>query len=107
MTIYKKLVRDHIPNIIAGNGKSCEFNILEQDLFIVELKKKLKEEVAEYLAAMNDNDAVEELADILEVIHALAETHHKSYNEIEFVRQKKFDERGGFKNKYFLIKSSG
>lgn len=107
MITYNKLVRDNIPNIIEENGEQCTFKILDQETFILELKNKLKEEVSEYLNSKNDGEATEELADILEVIYSLAETHDKSFKDVENLRQLKLKERGGFKDKKYLISKGG
>ena len=46
------------------------------DRYILELKKKLNEELEEYQGAATTNEkALEELADILEVIHCLNRVH--------------------------------
>jgi predicted house-cleaning noncanonical NTP pyrophosphatase (MazG superfamily) len=103
MPTYNKLVRDRIPEIIEKEGKTYKTVILDDDQFRSEPQKKLKEEVQEYLHTQNDQEAVEELADALEVIHALAETHGVSIEEVEHVRKTKAKERGGFKEKIFLI----
>ena len=50
-----------------------------------------------------NTDAIEELADLLEIMHALAEYHGSSIEEVEKVRQEKADKRGGFKEKIYLI----
>jgi len=104
MVIFNKLVRDKIPQIIEESGEICEFTRLDQETFAVELKKKLQEEVVEYLASSNDESAIEELADVLEVVHSLAKTHNVSMEEVEKIRQKKLEVRGGFDAKYFLIR---
>lgn len=106
MEIYNKLVRDKIPDLIKKNGESCKVEILEQEAFIVALKKKLQEEVDEYLTSQHEEEAIEELADILEIIHSLAQTHHQTMNEVEKVRQIKYKERGGFNKKYYLINTN-
>jgi predicted house-cleaning noncanonical NTP pyrophosphatase (MazG superfamily) len=61
------------------------------------------EELEEYLHVDNDKYAIEELADLLEIIHALAECHGATIDTVEEVRQKKAEKRGGFKEKIFLI----
>jgi predicted house-cleaning noncanonical NTP pyrophosphatase (MazG superfamily) len=57
----------------------------------------------EYCAAETDGEAVEELADLLEVIQALAKLHGASIEEVEAVRVDKAQKRGGFQEKVFLI----
>jgi predicted house-cleaning noncanonical NTP pyrophosphatase (MazG superfamily) len=46
---------------------------------------------------------VEELADLLEIIQALAKHHGSSIEEVEKVRKEKAEKRGGFEDKIFLI----
>jgi predicted house-cleaning noncanonical NTP pyrophosphatase (MazG superfamily) len=103
MPIYNKLVRDRIPEIIENKGKQFSTRILENEEYIKELKNKSFEELEEYINAENDTDAIEELADFLEIIHALAECHGASFEKVEEVRQKKLEKRGGFKERIFLI----
>jgi predicted house-cleaning noncanonical NTP pyrophosphatase (MazG superfamily) len=103
MPIFNKLVRDRIPGIIAKGGKTYKTITLDDDQFRSELQKKLKEEMQEYLNAENDQEAVEELADVLEIIYSLAEDHGVFIEELERVRHTKAQKRGGFKEKIFLI----
>ncbi|PFP27659.1 phosphoribosyl-ATP pyrophosphohydrolase [Bacillus sp. AFS073361] len=103
MPIYNKLVRDRIPEVIESTGKQFSTRILNNDEYIKELKKKSFEELNEYINTVNVNDAIEELADLLEIIHALAESHGTSIEEVERARQNKAQKRGGFKEKIFLI----
>lgn len=69
----------------------------------MELKKKAEEELREYFQAEGSESALEELADLLEVIQALAKTHGGSFQTIEALRKKKREERGGFDKGVFLI----
>lgn len=95
---YDKLVRDKIPEIIKGKGKECTTRIAEHQEYVEKLKKKLLEEVMEYL----ESGEKEELADIKEVIIALCEVDGISQEELEEMRKNKFDERGGFSKKIIL-----
>lgn len=103
MPIHNKLVRDRIPEIIKNSGKKFSTRILNEDEYIKELKKKSFEELEEYVNTENNEDAIEELADVLEIIHALAEYHGVSIAKVEEVREQKAEKRGGFKEKIFLI----
>ena len=103
MPTYNKLVRDRIPEIIAETGKNYSTRILDQEEFIQELKKKSIEELDEYLNTNNNDEGLEELADLLELVHALAETHGVSIEKVEDLRREKAEQRGGFKEKVFLI----
>ncbi|MNC62741.1 hypothetical protein D3C75_1127950 [compost metagenome] len=57
----------------------------------------------EYNQANDDTEAVEELADILEVVHTLAQIQKILPEDLEKVRAKKARERGGFTDRTFLI----
>ncbi|UQD52216.1 phosphoribosyl-ATP pyrophosphohydrolase [Bacillus methanolicus] len=103
MPIYNKLVRDRIPEIIESTGKQFSTRILSDEEYIKVLKKKSFEELEEYVNTTNNEDAIEELADLLEIIHALAEFHGASIEKVEEVRKRKEEERGGFKERIFLI----
>ncbi|KON87964.1 phosphoribosyl-ATP pyrophosphohydrolase [Sporosarcina globispora] len=103
MPTHNKLVRDRIPEIIAGTGKKYSTRILDQSEFIKELRKKSFEELEEYMNANNHEEALEELADLLEIIHALAESHSASIGKVEELRKNKAVKRGKFKEKIFLI----
>ena len=80
-----KLVRDNIPAICKENGQTPETRILDNIEYTSELRKKLKEEVDEYLSSTE----LEELADIVEVIDALAENQGSSLEEIMKIKQEK------------------
>jgi predicted house-cleaning noncanonical NTP pyrophosphatase (MazG superfamily) len=103
MPVYNKLVRDQIPDIIEKTGKKFYTKVLSNDEYITELRKKTYEELEEYMNTDNKDEAVEELADLLEIVHALAESHGSSIEEVEAVRKNKTAKRGGFKEKIFLI----
>jgi predicted house-cleaning noncanonical NTP pyrophosphatase (MazG superfamily) len=47
---------------------------------------------------------LEELADLLEIIHAIADYHGASIEKVEEIRKQKLEARGGFNEKIFLIK---
>jgi predicted house-cleaning noncanonical NTP pyrophosphatase (MazG superfamily) len=57
------------------------------------LRDKLQEEVQEYLASDNDR---EELADILEVLYALARQAGTDHEQLEKLRAAKAEKRGAF-----------
>lgn len=103
MPTYNKLVRDRIPHIITSQGKECRTRILDPEEYTKELKAKLREEVEEYFKANNDQEALEELADMLEVIRSLAEAHGSNTAELDKLRADKAEARGGFQERVFLI----
>jgi predicted house-cleaning noncanonical NTP pyrophosphatase (MazG superfamily) len=89
----EKLVRDGIPEIIRASGGRPVIRTVGADEYRELLRAKLSEEVQEFL----DSDAdPEELADILEVVLALAEDIGISWGELDKIRAAKAEERGGF-----------
>lgn len=96
---HNKLVRDEIPKIIEDTGKIAKYRLLSCEEYGIELEKKLDEEVAEF----HHDRSVEELADILEVVYALAATIGCSHQELHSVYQKKRESRGGFEKGVYLI----
>lgn len=99
MTVHhNKLVRDRIPEIIEQSGKTCITRILPQEEYLAALDAKLQEELNEYQA----DKSMEELADLLEVMTAVAEARGYSFSEIEAIRRDKAEKRGGFRARIFL-----
>lgn len=103
MPIYNKLVRDHIPEIIKKSNQKFTTRLLAEDEYLLEIDKKMHEELVEYEAATTNEDAIEELADLLELILAAAAVYDTSFEELEKVREDKAKKRGGFDERIFLI----
>ena len=96
--VYNKLVRDRIPEIIEASGKSCKTDTLSQADYLRMLDIKLDEELEEYHKDHN----IEELADLLEVIRAVAIARGYTLNELEQTRAEKAADRGGFEKRILL-----
>lgn len=96
---FNKLVRDKIPQMIEAQGERPIFRTLAPEEYIQCLEAKLDEEVCEYHEGKN----LEELADILEVILALAEANGFSKEDLRSAYREKHEMRGGFSNRIFLI----
>jgi predicted house-cleaning noncanonical NTP pyrophosphatase (MazG superfamily) len=96
MATYDKLVRDRIPELLDTKGVPYEKRIATPEEYKSELIKKLVEEAAEFAEA----GAVEELADVIEVVLALKKLHE--YFSVEAVRIQKLEERGGFASRILL-----
>ena len=96
--VYNKLVRDKIPEIIEADGKKPCCRVLEKEELLPLLRKKLSEEVNEYLKS----GEIEELADIAEVLHALSAQSGASWETVEQIRLKKASERGSFEKGILL-----
>lgn len=100
--VYNKLVRDLIPEIIKANGENPITRILESSEYKIELEKKLREECEEVLGAVNSKARIEELADVYEILSALAKLENSSIDEVALVAKAKADKRGAFDKKVYL-----
>lgn len=100
---YHKLVRDRIPEIIEAQGKICLCETLDDEEYLRMLDEKLSEELAEYQA----DKSLEELADLLEVIRAVAAARGSSIEAVEDIRRQKAAKRGAFEKKLLLKEVRG
>lgn len=89
-----KLVRDKIPDIIRANGENPIIKMADPDDYGRRLTAKLAEEVLEFIASNGD---LSELADVQEVVMALADLCGGRH-ELEKLRAEKAAERGAFTN---------
>ncbi|KOP80495.1 phosphoribosyl-ATP pyrophosphohydrolase [Lysinibacillus sp. FJAT-14745] len=103
MPVYNKLVRDLIPQVIEEEGKTCSIRVLDQGEHLEEIKVKMQEEAIEFLEAASPKAAIEELADILELIHTAIQMYDVSYEQLEQIRTQKKSQRGGFSKGIYLI----
>jgi predicted house-cleaning noncanonical NTP pyrophosphatase (MazG superfamily) len=91
-----KLIRDKLPAMMQAQGLSVFTRRLDDAEFVGRLKDKLVEEAVEARAAGARADLIDELADLREVVLALAEASEIAEHEIEARRLAKRAERGGF-----------
>jgi predicted house-cleaning noncanonical NTP pyrophosphatase (MazG superfamily) len=103
--VFRKLVRDQIPNkIISGGERAVQGRLPDRDI-VVALLGKLFEEGLELTNATTDDDRAEELADIYEVWRALVSRSSKGVAEIEAIAEKKRAKRGGFDERLVLVET--
>lgn len=102
--VYNKLVRDNIPKIIIEDNCNPITRILSDEEYKKELEKKLLEEYNEVLDATTSEERIEELADMLEIIQALAILENETLDDVIKVANQKRLKRGGFEKKVFLEK---
>lgn len=96
---YNKLVRDRIPEIIEKSGKKAVVKKLVAQDYKKFLDQKLSEELQEYL----DSDSVNELADLVEVIHAILKYKDIEIPDFYDIQKQKADERGAFDKRLLLM----
>lgn len=103
MPVFNKLVRDQIPAIIRQSGKTPVTRVLSSDEYVTEVQRKMHEELEEYEDAIKNENQLEELADLLELLHSAARIHGASPSDLESIRATKAEKRGGFEDRIYLI----
>lgn len=103
---YNKLVRDKVPEQIADRGEHFEMVRLEGEAMVIALRRKLLEEALEALDASAGTDLVGELADVQEVVKAIAKAIQVSPQQLEEERLRKLKKRGGFEEGYMLLRTT-
>lgn len=98
---YNKLVRDKIPEIIILNGSIPRTRMLDDKEYSKYLRKKLLEEINEFLS--EDKDNIEELADLYEVVLAILDNNNISLEQFENIRYQKALEKGRFEKRILLL----
>ncbi|MBB3260372.1 putative house-cleaning noncanonical NTP pyrophosphatase (MazG superfamily) [Paraburkholderia bannensis] len=103
---FHKLVRDGIPDMIRDRGERVDSIALKGDALIAALRQKLVEEALEALDASTGNELLGELADVQEVLLALATALNVDPAALEQERLKKRKKRGGFEKGLMLLKTA-
>ena len=102
MITYNKLVRDKILKIIKKSGSGFKYHIAKDDTeYLERLYEKLQEEILEF----KQKPSVDEFADIMEVLEALAKFHDFHLDKIKEIKAKKKLDRGSFDNRIILEES--
>ena len=92
-----KLIRDKMPEIMKAKGETPKTHIADEEEYKRLLIAKLVMEAHEYRLKLS----AEELGDVLEVVHALAE-QYGGFEKVDGVRKKKTSERGNFSKRIVL-----
>lgn len=101
MKVFDKLIRDRIPEIIENSGNHCEVEVVNDDVALEYLYKKLQEEVDELVEDKN----LEEIADVVEVLFAIGGKYGYSEYDILKMRNEKRAKSGGFDKNIVLRKT--
>ena len=99
---FDKLIRSKIPARMKDEGVVVNRNSLSEHDYLAELKKKIIEEACEVSHASSKEDLTTELADVMEVIHAIAQVNQISLKEIEAAQAKKRKINGYFLPKNYI-----
>jgi predicted house-cleaning noncanonical NTP pyrophosphatase (MazG superfamily) len=98
---YNKLVRDRIPEIIESDGHRVVTRLLDDQSYRAALLAKLLEEAREASDAPKEFLPAE-LADVLEVVQALAIAMGMTWDQLLTLAADKRAQRGGFNHRIFL-----
>lgn len=103
--IWPKLVRDKAVQYLTDQGHSLVVERLhDDDRYRAALVDKLQEEVDELKA---DPSEVEEMADVLEVLFALAQLAGFDERALRIRQFHKQVERGGFEDRVYVLGARG
>lgn len=97
----EKLIRDKMPENLRIKGINAFIKDISDQEYLALLKEKVVEEAKEVYESKDRTELVEEMADVLEVISALAKAHAISAAELEEMRLQKHAKRGGFEGKAY------
>ena len=93
---FNKLIRSKLPARMIREGVTINSKQLCDEDYIVQLKNKIVEEANEVSDAVTKENLTAELADVVEVIHALAKASDVTIEEIEEARLEKRAVNGHF-----------
>lgn len=97
-----KLVRDKILEIMTNHGSKLYSYALNDVDFEKQLKIKLIEEAHEVQQSNNSQELLEELADVMEIVHQLLSLHNFTITELNKAQKAKRDTKGGYNNRCFV-----
>lgn len=92
----EKLVRNKTNERLAAENVFMKYHIADAEEYKKLLGLKLIEEATEVAVAKNTDEIIDELADVLEVVHSMIAAHNLSFATVEASRQEKLKTRGNF-----------
>jgi predicted house-cleaning noncanonical NTP pyrophosphatase (MazG superfamily) len=93
---FNKLIRNKLPARMKEEGVIVHSEKLDKEQYVRKLKLKLLEEAQEVTEATGKESIIKELADVLEVIHALALELGSNIDAVESERLVKCEANGYF-----------
>jgi predicted house-cleaning noncanonical NTP pyrophosphatase (MazG superfamily) len=100
--VANKLVRDATAQRLNQRGITAHTHVLTTEEYDKELRSKLVEEADEVVHTASPKELTTELADVLEVIHALCALHNISIEDVEQARCTAKEARGGFDQHVYI-----
>ncbi len=93
---FNKLIRSKLQNRMIREGVIINASPLTHEQYIEQLKNKIIEEANEVTKANSTDSLIIELADVMEVIHAIANASNINMQNIEDARLTKKEINGHF-----------
>lgn len=100
--LCNKLGRDKGAEMFKTEGITPRYRTISGQELREALKCKLMEEAHEVCESNSAQELTAELADVLEVVDALCKAYALNREDVEQVKQKKYRERGGFEEGFYL-----
>ena len=97
-----KLTRDFSPNVMSESGITVHQRVLQDAEYAKRLNDKLFEEAHEVVNAVNTEELKEELADVLEVLIAMAKLKGIQFSQILKAAEDKRSKKGGFEQRRYV-----
>jgi predicted house-cleaning noncanonical NTP pyrophosphatase (MazG superfamily) len=104
---HQRLIRDNAPNKMREAGVAFETRQLDELEFKSALLKKVVEEAGGLAASETKADILGELADLLAVLDQVQRTFTITDAELRKARSANANEKGGFRERFFLEWSEG
>lgn len=99
--MLNKLVRDKVFEAMQEESEQVVLRKLSDADYLHELARKLAEEASEFSVSSLD-EALKELADVLEVVESLAVTLGADFDKLRAVQAERKAKRGGFEKRVFV-----
>jgi len=99
---YNKLCRDKTKERHERHGSIVHTKDLSDEAYLKALHNKLLEEVQEVITAKDRGNVLEEIADVREVLDALAQLHGIKQEVIQHMQSGKRKQRGGFFERQYI-----
>lgn len=101
-----KLWRDKAVDKIEKTGAIVNWHRLSDDEFRAQLLKKLKEETQEVCDSLDQENLIEEIADVYEVLDTLCQLNGIDKKDVIQAQQTKREQRGGFEGRKYVESST-
>lgn len=100
--LQNKLWRDKAIELMEATGSTLHWRRLNDGEYDQQLRLKMVEEAQEVVTAASRDALTNEVADVLEVMHALCKLHSIAWEEVIAAQNKKYLERGGYYERKFV-----